>query len=94
MKTKSKIGSRFDEFLSEENLLEETDAVAIKRVIAYQIEIAMKQKHLTKSTLATKMKTSRSSIERLFDPDNKSVTLLTLNKAAAALGMRLEVQLV
>ena len=95
MKTRKKqVGSSFDAFLSEENLLEETEAVAIKRAIAYQIEIAMKQKHLTKSTLATRMKTSRSSIERLFDPENKSVTLLTLNKAASALGKKLEVQLV
>jgi predicted XRE-type DNA-binding protein len=91
---KKRIGSSFDDFLSEENILEETEAVAIKRVIAYQIENAMKKNRLTKTMLAKKMNTSRSSIERLFNPENKSVTLMTLNKAAAALGKKLEVQLV
>ena len=88
------VGSSFDDFLSEEGILESSEAVAIKRVIAHQIEQAMKKKHLTKSVLAKKMNTSRSALERLFDPENKSVTLNTLNKAAAALGKKLEVQLV
>ena len=95
MNTKKKhIGSSFDDFLAEENILDETEAVAIKRVIAHQIQAAMKRKRLTKSMLAKKMHTSRSALERLFDPDNKSVTLSTLNKAALALGKKLEVQLV
>jgi len=94
MTKQNHIGSSFDEFLSEENLLEETEAVAIKRVITHQLETIMKQKHLTKTMLAKRMHTSRSSLERLFDPANKSVTLVTLNKAAAAMGKKLEVQLV
>jgi antitoxin HicB len=91
---KKHIGSNFDDFLAEEGILEQVDAVAIKRVITHQIESAMRTEHLTKSMLARKMNTSRSAIERLFDPENKSVTLVTLNKAAAALGKKLEVQLV
>lgn len=91
---KKNIGSKFDDFLTEEGLLEQVDSVAIKRVITHQIESAMRSEHLTKSMLARKMNTSRSAIERLFDPGNKSVTLVTLNKAATALGKKLEIQLV
>ena len=88
------IGSNFDDFLAEDGMLEQVDAVAIKRVIAHQIESVMRTRHLTKSMLAQKMNTSRSAVDRLFDPENKSVTLATLNKAAVALGRKLEVQLV
>ena len=66
---KKHIGSSFDDFLAEENMLEESEAVAIKRVIAHQIEAVMKKKHLTKTVLAQKMHTSRSALERLFDPE-------------------------
>ncbi len=94
-KTKSVyIGSSFDDYLKEEGILEQAEAVAIKRVIAHQIEEAMLSKKLTKTLLAKKMHTSRSAIERLFDPANNSATLLTLNKAAAALGKKLKVELV
>ena len=91
---KKHIGSKFDDFLAEEGLLQQVEAVAIKRVVAYQIAAEMRAKHLTKSMLAQRMNTSRSSLDRLFDPENESVTLGTLNKAAAALGRKLEVQLV
>jgi len=91
---KKHIGSKFDDFLAEEELLQQVEAVAIKRVVAYQIASEMRAKHLTKSMLALRMRTSRSSLDRLFDPENESVTLGTLNKAAAALGRKLEVQLV
>ena len=92
MVTKKKhMGSSLDDFLSEEGLLEETEAVAIKRVIAHQLQQTMKKKHLTKTMLANRMNTSRSALDRLFDPQNESVTLTTLNKAATALGKRLNV---
>ncbi|HQP97171.1 MAG TPA: helix-turn-helix domain-containing protein [bacterium] len=87
------IGSRFDGFLEEEGLLAEAEATAIKRVIAYQIEKEMAERHLSKSALARMMRTSRSSLDRLLDPDNASVTLLTLQSVALALGKRLEVHL-
>ena len=87
------IGSNFDEFLQEEGLLAETEAAAIKRVIAYQIKREMAERHISKSALACMMRTSRSSLDRLLDPENSSVTLLTLESVAFALGKRLKVQL-
>ena len=87
------IGSNFDEFLQEEGLLAETEAVAIKRVIAHQNNREMAERHISKSVLARMMRTSRSSLDRLLDPENPSVTLLTLESVAFALGKRLKVQL-
>jgi antitoxin HicB len=88
------IGGDFDDFLGEEGLLAETDVVAIKRVIAYQIEQLMEKQQLTKSEMAERMATSRASLNRLLDPSNPSVTLQTLERAAAALGKRLRLELV
>ena len=94
MKKKNKaIGSDFDDFLSEEGLLENSEATAAKRVIAYQIEKTMKKKKLTKTVMARMMHTSRSAVERLLDSSNSSVTLLSLEKAAMALGKKLRVEL-
>lgn len=95
MVAKSKhIGSSFDNFLEEEGIKEDVEIVAIKRVIAYQLEKNMKKMHMTKSMMAKKMHTSRSAVDRLFDPKNESITLQTLNKAASALGKKLKVELV
>lgn len=90
---KKNIGSNFDDFLREEKLLEHTQAVAAKRVIAYQIAQEMKQRKLSKTEMASKMKTSRAALERLLDPANASVTLSTLERAASALGKKLKVEL-
>ncbi|MCC6298297.1 MAG: XRE family transcriptional regulator [Anaerolineales bacterium] len=90
---KKNIGSNFDDFLREENMLERAQAVAIKRVIAYQIAEEMKQRKLSKTEMADKMKTSRAALERLLDPANSSVTLSTLERAASALGKKLKVEL-
>ena len=87
------IGSDFDEFLQEEGILAETEATAVKRVIAHQIEQEMKDRQISKSALAQMMNTSRSSLDRLLDPENASVTLLTLESVAQALGKRLIVRL-
>lgn len=87
------VGSSFDNFLEEEGMLESSTAVAIKRVIAWQIEEAMKQDSISKTDLARRMKTSRASINRLLDPTNPSISLITMEKAAHALGKRLEIQL-
>jgi len=83
------IGSNFDDFLAEEGMLEEAEAVAVKRVLAYQIKELMEVKNLSKSEMARRMKTSRAALERLLDPENSSVTLITINKAARTLGKRL-----
>jgi len=69
------------------------NTVAVKRVIAYQLEEMMKLQGLSKTELAGRMKTSRASLERLLDPENTSVTLLTLERAARALGMRVKIEL-
>jgi len=93
MKKNQHIGSSFDDFLQEEGLLAEAEATAVKRVIAYQIEKEMAERQISKSALARAMRTSRSSLDRLLDPENASVTLITLESVALALGKRLKVQL-
>ena len=87
------LGSNFDNFLQEEGLLAEAEATAIKRVLAFQIQKEMEERQLTKSALAKLMNTSRSSLDRLLDPDNPSVTLVTMESAAIALGKKLKIQL-
>jgi antitoxin HicB len=90
---KKHIGSNFDDFLKEEKIYEQIQTVAIKRVIAYQIVEEMKKKKLSKTEMANRMKTSRAALERLLDPENASITLITLERAASALGKKLTVQL-
>ena len=90
---KKHIGSSFDDFLKEEASLEEATAVAIKRVIAWQIAEQMKAQQLTKTALAKRMHTSRAALNRLLDEEDSSLTLTTLASAAAALGMRVDLHL-
>jgi antitoxin HicB len=87
------IGSNFDDFLTEEGLLEEAEAVAVKRVLAFQIKEMMEVQNLTKAEMARRMRTSRAALERLLDPENRSVTLNTMDKAARSLGKRLQLVL-
>lgn len=89
------IGSNFDDFLKQEGILEETTATATKRVISYQVQQLMKENHLTKKAMTERMRSkSRIQLDRLLDPNNVSVTLLTLERTANALGKRLAVQFV
>ncbi len=88
------LGSDFDDFLEEEGLLAETEATAIKRVVAFRIQQLMEQKGISKTDMAKHMKTSRASLDRLLDPSNESVTLHTLESAALALGKRLSINFV
>ncbi|AOY78997.1 XRE family transcriptional regulator [Moorena producens JHB] len=88
------IGSSLDELLEEDNILAEVEAVALKRVLAWQIEQAMLEKGLTKTEMTQVMKTSRAALDSLLDPNNTSVTLNTIERAANALGKRLQLQLV
>ena len=87
------VGSSFDDFLEEEGLLEEAEAVAVKRVLAWQLSQAMEARNMTKTELAERMATSRASVNRLLDPGNASVSLQTMTKAAHALGKSLEIQI-
>jgi DNA-binding Xre family transcriptional regulator len=92
MKNKN-IGSDFDDFLMDEGMLEEVTAVAVKRVIAWQIEQEMLAQKITKTAMAKKMRTSRASLNRLLDENDTSLTLTTLAGAAAALGRRIKLEL-
>ncbi|MEI7787402.1 MAG: helix-turn-helix domain-containing protein [Chlorobiaceae bacterium] len=93
MMDKTNIGSSFDDFLKEEVLLDEVPAVAVKRVIAWQIAEEMKAQNLTKSSMAKKMHTSRASLNRLLDATDTSLTLTTLSSAASVLGKKLRIEL-
>lgn len=94
MTKKGRIGSSFDEFLKDEGIYEEVTARAIKRVIARQLLGLMEKQGLTKSELARRMQTSRAQLDRLLDPENESVTLGTLKRAAQAVGRQLKMELV
>jgi hypothetical protein len=87
-------GGYFDDFLREEGIYEEVNAQAVKRVIAWQIAEEMKLQGISKVVMAERMGTSRSSLDRLLDPDNDALALSTLTRAAAALGKELRVRLV
>jgi DNA-binding Xre family transcriptional regulator len=87
------LGSRFDEFLDEEGVRAEAEAIAVKRVLAFRLQALMKEQKITKAQLAKRMGTSRSALDRLLDPQNASVTLLTLERAAKALGKSIKIEL-
>ncbi len=94
MKNNPHIGSSFDDFLDEEDLLTQVNEIAIKRVIAWQLQQEIQTKHMTKTDVAKAMGTSRAAVDRLLDPDNTSVTLNTLDRAARVLGKRIKIELV
>lgn len=86
-------GSSFESWLDEQDIRAEVTAAAIKSVIAAQLEIAMKDRGLTKTQMAQLMQTSRAQIDRLLDPDNTSATLETLIRAAKVVGRELRLEL-
>lgn len=91
--SKIHIGSRLDDFLAEEAMLEDVTAVAVMRVISWQIEREMKAQNLTKTAMAKKMHTSRAALNRLLDETDTSLTLTTLAGAAAAVGKKVRLEL-
>jgi antitoxin HicB len=86
--------STLDDFLKEEGKLEEFQSIAIKEVLAWQIAQAMKANKISRSGLATRMKTSRSQISRLLDPKDGNVTIAPLQRAARMVGRTLRLELV
>lgn len=90
---KKNIGSSFDSWLRAEGIHQEVTGTAIRRVLARQVEAAMKEKKFSKAEMARRMNTSRSALDRLLDPEYESVTLNTLYKAAAAVGRELRIEL-
>ena len=91
--SKAHMGSSIDAFLKKEGVFEETQAQAIKEVVAWQLAEAMKQQNISKSKMATLLKTSRTQVDRLLDPKN-DITLGSLQRAAAMVGRRVNVELV
>jgi hypothetical protein len=87
-------GSSFDDFLKEEGIYEECTAAALKRVLAWQVKQEMQRQKITKSAMAVRMKTSRSQLDRLLDPEKTGVTLETMQRAANVVGRELRVELV
>lgn len=91
--SKKHIGSSLDDFLKEEGTFEETQALAIKEVVVWQLTEAMEKQSLSKARLAVMLKTSRSQVDRLLDP-TRDVTLSTLQRAAALVGRKVQIELV
>lgn len=87
-------GSTLDEFLAREGVLQEFQAKAIKEVVAWQLGEAMRERKLSKNQLAKEMRTSRTQIDRLLDPEAENVTIETLQRAAAVVGKRVQIELV
>lgn len=92
-KANPRVGSDFEDFLREEGRLEEATAVAIKRVLAWEIQRAMEADGVTQAEMARRMKTSRAVVRRLLDAEDSSVTLATISRAATALGRQIELKL-
>lgn len=86
-------GSTLESLLREDDVYQDIKNDAIKSVLAYKLDEAMKAQNLTKARMAKRMQTSRSQLDRLLDPKNEGVTLHTLKRAAEAVGMRLELEL-
>ena len=87
------IGSDLDDFLKQDGSLAECEAGALKRVVAWQIERERKRRRISRATLASRMKTSPAALDRLFAPDQSSVTIQLLEHVALALGRKLKVEL-
>jgi transcriptional regulator with XRE-family HTH domain len=89
-----RIGSDFDDFLAREGLLEETSAIAMKRVIAWQLAEAMKRQGLSKAAMAARMGTSRTQVDRILGDQVNGMTLETLGRAVDILGLRIKLEIV
>ena len=87
-------GRDFREFLAGESIFPEVEVLALKRVVSLQLQQILEQEHVTKTELASRMKTSRASLDRMLDPSNPSLTVASLGKAAAALGRKVELRFV
>ena len=89
-----RVGSSFEDYLKEQGILEETGTIAVKRVLAWQLEQAMESRRMSKSAMARAMHTSRSQLDRILDPDNDHIRLDTLTAAANVLGLSVRIELV
>jgi len=87
-------GSDFSTFLQDEGILADVEVLALKRVVALELQQILEQEHITKTQLAARMKTSRAALDRILDPTNPSLTVASLGKAAAALGRKVELRFI
>ena len=87
-------GGDFREFLEEEGILPEVEILALKRVVAIELQQILEDERITKTQLAARMKTSRAALDRILDPTNPSLTIASLGKTAAALGRKVELHIV
>ena len=87
------MGSSIDDYMKQEGIFEETQAQAVKEVVAWQLAEAMKRKKISKSRMAAMLKTSRSQVDRLLD-SRDDITLLSLQRAAAMVGKRVSIELI
>ena len=94
MKNKKHIGSTFESFLEKDGIFEEVNATAVKAVLARYLKEYMEEHSITQTKMAQLLQTSRSALQRLLDPENYSVTLLTLNRAASVIGKKITINLV
>jgi len=94
MSKKTNRGGDFRDFLNEQGILGEVESRALKQALSLQLDRLLKEKELTKTQMAARMKTSRAAVDRLLDASNSSVTLKTLGKAARALGRKVKIELV
>ncbi len=92
--SKKHVGSSFESLLAEDGTLAEATAIAVKRVLAWELTEAMREQNLSKAEMARRMETSRPALDRLLDAENDSVTLRTMDRAARALGKRLQLDLI
>ena len=92
-KRNPRAGSSFDDFLKEDGIYEDVQNAAIKKVLSAKLEAAMFDQNISKTDMARRLNTSRSQLDRLLDPDNETITLQTASRAAAVLGMTLEINL-
>jgi antitoxin HicB len=90
---KKHMGSSIDDFLREEGIFEEAQAHAVKEVVAWQLDEAMRKQKISKNKMATLLKTSRTQVDRLLDPKN-DITLSSLQRAAAIVGRRVTIELI
>lgn len=91
--TNNSIGSDFDDFLQEEGILEDVEIAAIKKVLAFKIANLMEAQKISKTEMANRMNTSRAALDRILDPENYSITLATMDKAAKSVGAHLRLSL-
>ncbi len=91
---KGQLGETFEAYLREQGTLAETTAVAVKRILAWQLQQAMTEQQISKNQMAKAMQTSRSQLDRILDPDNDSIQLATLLNAARVLGRELRIELI